>query len=258
MKKYITNFWNRRFLLWELVKKGIKLKYRKSYLGIIWSLLEPIMTTCVLTIVFGTLFGNNDRSFPLYILCGRLLYSFFSLGTKTAARSIRTNALMIKKVYVPKYIYPLSCVVYNYIIFLISLLVLVLLSIYSRVMPTWHTFYIIIPLLQLFLLTYGIGVILSVATVFFRDMEYLWDVILMVIMYTCSIFYYPERLINSNFGWILKCNPLYDIIQTFRDAIFGNSLNWNLILYAGCFSISAIIIGHFIFFLKQDKFILKI
>ena len=121
MKKYMINFWNRRFLLWELVKKGIKLKYRKSYLGIIWSLLEPIMTTCVLTVVFGTLFGNNDRSFPLYILCGRLLYSFFSLGTKTAARSIRTNAAMIKKIYVPKYIYPLSCVVYNYIIFLISL-----------------------------------------------------------------------------------------------------------------------------------------
>lgn len=254
----MINFWNRRFLLWELVKKGIKLKYRKSYLGIIWSLLEPIMTTCVLTVVFGTLFGNNDRSFPLYILCGRLLYSFFSLGTKTAARSIRTNAAMIKKIYVPKYIYPLSCVVYNYIIFLISLLVLILLSIYSRVAPTWHTFYIIIPLLQLFLLTYGVGVILSVATVFFRDMEYLWDVILMVIMYTCSIFYYPERLINSNFGWILKINPLYGIIQTFRDAIFNNPPDWNLVLYAGCFSISAIIIGHFIFFLKQDNFILKI
>lgn len=258
MKNYITNFWNHKFLLWELVKKGIKLKYRKSYLGIIWSLLEPILTTCVLTVVFGTLFGNNDRSFPLYILCGRLLYSFFSLGTKTAARSIRTNAVMIKKIYVPKYIYPLSCVIYNYIIFLISLLVLILLSIYSQVAPTWNTFYIIIPLFQLFILTYGVGIILSVATVFFRDMEYLWDVVLMIIMYTCSIFYYPERLIKSNFGWILKYNPLYGIIQTFRDSIFGNPINWKLVIYAGIFSISAFVFGHFIFFLKQDKFILKV
>ena len=77
MKKYLKTFWNRRFLLSELVKKGVKLKYRRSYLGVCWSLLEPLLTTCVLTIVFGTLFGNNSRDFPMYILCGRLLYTFF-------------------------------------------------------------------------------------------------------------------------------------------------------------------------------------
>ena len=86
-KKHVKTFWNRRFLLYELVKKGIKLKYRRSYLGILWSMLEPILTTIVLTIVFGTLFGNNDKEFPLYILCGRLVYSFFATGTKTASGS---------------------------------------------------------------------------------------------------------------------------------------------------------------------------
>ncbi len=84
MKKYLRTFWNRRFLLSELVKKGVKLKYRRSYLGVCWSLLEPLLTTCVLTIVFGTLFGNKSRDFPMYILCGRLLYTFFSQATKTA------------------------------------------------------------------------------------------------------------------------------------------------------------------------------
>ena len=116
MKKYLKTFWNRRFLLSELVKKGVKLKYRRSYLGVCWSLLEPLLTTCVLTIVFGTLFGNNSRDFPMYILCGRLLYTFFSQATKTAARSIRANSKMICKVYVPKYLYPLSCILFNYII----------------------------------------------------------------------------------------------------------------------------------------------
>ena len=118
MKSYIENFKKYRFLLWELVKKGVKLKYRRSYLGLIWTLLEPLLTMIVLTIVFGTLYGNTDRTFPVYILTGRLLYSFFSQATKAALKSIRQNSAMIKKVYVPKYIYPLSSVLYNYVIFL--------------------------------------------------------------------------------------------------------------------------------------------
>ena len=129
MKSYIENFKKYRFLLWELVKKGVKLKYRRSYLGILWTLLEPLTTMIVLSVVFGTLFGNKDPHFPVYILCGRLMYSFFSSATNGAMKAIRTNAGMIKKVYVPKYIYPLSSVLFNYIIFAISLIVLVV-SIY--------------------------------------------------------------------------------------------------------------------------------
>ena len=108
MKKY--SFVNYRFLLWELVKKGIKLKYRRSYLGIIWSLLEPLLTMIVLTIVFGTILGNHEKTFPVYILCGRLLYNFYSTSTKAGLSSIRKNAAMIKKVYVPKYLYTLSSI----------------------------------------------------------------------------------------------------------------------------------------------------
>ena len=128
MKKYVDNFMQYRFLLSELVKKGIKLKYRRSYLGMIWSMLEPLLTMIVLTIVFGTLYGNTDRTFPVYILTGRLLYSFFSQSTKAALKSIRQNSAMIKKVYVPKYLYPLSSVLFNYVIFLISLIVLAMVS----------------------------------------------------------------------------------------------------------------------------------
>lgn len=117
MKKYIESFVNYRFLLWELVKKGIKLKYRRSYLGIIWSLLEPLLTMIVLTIVFGTILGTRTKEFSVYILCGRLLYNFYSTSTKSALTSIRRNAAMIKKVYVPKYLYTLSSILYNYIIF---------------------------------------------------------------------------------------------------------------------------------------------
>lgn len=120
MKSYIENFKKYRFLLWELVKKGVKLKYRRSYLGILWTLLEPLMTMIVLSVVFGTLFGNKDPHFPVYILCGRLMYSFFSSATNGAMKAIRTNAGMIKK-YMCQNIfihYPVYCLI---ILFLLSL-----------------------------------------------------------------------------------------------------------------------------------------
>lgn len=256
--KHLKTFWNRRYLLWELVKKGIKLKYRRSYLGIIWSLLEPILTTIVLTIVFGTLLGRGGRDFPMYILCGRLMYSYFSTSTKAAARSIRSNASMIKKVYVPKYLYPMASVLFNFIIFLISLIVLVPLDIYGHIGVSLSWMLIFIPLILLLLMTFGVGMILSTITVFFRDMEYLWDVILMIIMYTAAIFYYPEKLLASGYSWILKYNPLYCVVDLFRSCVLNKPLSMYNLMYALGFSVISVLIGTFVFYKKQDEFILNI
>lgn len=258
MKKYIKSFINYRFLLWELVKKGIKLKYRRSYLGIIWSLLEPLLNMIVLTIVFGTILGNHEKTFPVYILSGRLLYSFFSTSTKAALTSIRKNAAMIKKVYVPKYLYTLSAVLYNYIIFLISLVVLVGVALVLGLRPTIYLFQALLALVLILMLSTGVGFIMATLGVFFRDMEYLWTVALTLIMYMCAIFYQPKRLLESGFYWILKYNPLYCIIDIMRSAVFGNMMNIHYFLYALGFSIVTIIIGLYGFMKKQDEFILQI
>jgi len=258
MKKQFENFIKYRFLLGELVKKGIKLKYRRSYLGIIWSLLEPLLTMIVLTIVFGTLFGNDSKEFPVYILTGRLLYSFFSSSTKGALKSIRKNAPMIKKVYIPKYLYPMSTILYNYVIFLISLIVLVVVAVVLGVYPTIYLLQAPIALILILILSYGCGMILATIGVFFRDMEYLWSVALMLLMYTCAIFYYPERLLKSGWAWILQYNPLYCIIAIFRAAMFGQRLELGHLVYASAFSIISLIVGLFCFKKKQDEFILHI
>ena len=227
-------------------------------MGIIWSLLEPILSTIVLTVVFGTLLGRGGRDFPLYVLCGRLLYSFFASSTKSAARSIRMNAPMIKKVYIPKYLYPLSSILFNYIITGISLLVLIPLCVYCRVYPRLHMFYVILPFAVLFVLTYGCGMILATISVFFRDMEYLWDVLLTLIMYSSAIMYYPEKLMKSGYYWILKFNPLFCVITNFRDAIMGQPMEWNYLLTALEIGIVLSLIGTYMFYKKQDEFILAI
>ncbi len=258
MKFLINHIKRYRFLLGELVKKGIRLKYRRSYLGVIWSLIEPLLTTVVLVIVFGTLFNNKKPTFPLYIISGRLIYTFFSQSTKAASKSIRKNASMIKKVYVPKYLYPLSQVLFNYVIFMISLIVLVLVAVYCKTPPTFLIWQMIPALVFLLVISVGAGMVLSTMDVFFRDTEYLWNVMLMIIMYLCAIFYYPERLLKSGFAWILKYNPLYCIIDIFRGSVLGYMATaWDY-AYAAAFSIFAIVFGIFIFDKKQDEFILHI
>lgn len=255
---HLKTFWKRRELLWELVKRGIKLKYRKSYLGIIWSLLEPLLSTIVLTIVFGTLLGRGGRDFPLYVLCGKLLYSFFSSSTKSAAKTIRVNAPMIKKVYIPKYLYPLSSIIFNYVITGISLLVLIPLCIYCRQYPSLHMLYAFFPFVVLFILTYGCGMILATIAVFFRDVEYLWDVLLTLILYSSAIMYYPEKLMKSGYYWILKYNPLFCVITNFRDAMMGQPMEWNYLLTALIIGIGLSLVGTYVFYKKQDEFILAI
>ncbi len=242
----------------ELVRKGIKLKYRRSYLGIIWSMIEPLLTMIVLTIVFGTLLGHTEKEFPVYILSGRLIYTLFSQSSTAALKSIRANQGMIKKVYVPKALYPLSAITFNYILFLISLVVLLGVSLVLGVYPTLRVLLAVIPLMILFLLSVGAGLILSTVGVFFRDMEYLWNVLLMLVMYTCAIFYYPEKILGSRVGWILKYNPLFCIISNFRSCVFGTAMDMWMLCYSLGFALVSVILGMCIFEKNQDKFILYI
>ncbi|MBQ3601336.1 MAG: ABC transporter permease [Lachnospiraceae bacterium] len=247
-----------KYLMTELVKKDIKLKYRRSKLGILWTLVEPLLTMIVLTVVFSSIREKSDPTFPVYILTGRLLYSFFSSGTKAASKSIRSNSGMMRKVYIPKYMYPLAAVVSNFITFLISLIVLVGVSLYLRIDVTVHVLEAIYPLVILFLMTLGVGMLLATLEVFFRDLEYLWGVVLMLVMYCCAIFY-PASMLSGNKQIILDINPLYALIKNFRNAVlYGVAPDFGALLYAGIFAAVSIIVGVVVFYKKQDEFILNV
>ena len=263
-----------RFVLSELVKKGIRLKYRRSYLGIVWSLIEPLLTTVVLVIIFGTLFKNNNGSaytketYPLFIIIGRLIYSAFNNGTRASSSAIRNNSGMIKKVFVPKYLYPLSAVIYNFIIFLISLIVIIGVDIFCNVqlhlagkellLPTWNLLYFIPSLALLFLLTYGVGLFLTVMNVFFRDIEYIWNVLLLIIMYMSAIFYDPTKILESQWFWVLKYNPLYQIIQMCRASFMNQPIDAFSWIYTSAFAAGMVLLSTLFFNRKQNKFILHI
>ena len=269
LKGYFKNFWKYRFLLQEIVRKNVKLQYRNSVLGIFWTFLQPLLTSIVLALVFGGIFGQRSADvgcYMVYLLCGRLLYEFFTQSTKRAMRSIRLSASVIKKVYVPKYIYPLSNVLANFVTFAMSLLVLVVMVIYFKcftdevIVINGYVSLAIVPIIILLVLSLGVGMILATLNVFFKDIEYIYEVFCMILFYLTPIFYHPDSLGAHKFvKYCLMANPLYSVIEMFRDCVlFGRMWNWNHFIYATGFAIFTLVIGFIFFQKKQDKFILHI
>lgn len=272
---YTDKFMKYRHLLRELVIKKIKLQYRNSVLGVFWTFLQPLLTMIVLTIVFSNLFGRDSKevvNYPVYLLAGRLLYEFFTQSTKKAMKSIRGSASIIKKVYVPKYIYPLSVVLSTFVTFLISLSVLVLVIIFFNLtgrdpIPiTPHVLFAVVPIIILFVMCLGIGMFLATLDVFFKDIENLYDVFTMLLFYVTPIVYTIDKLGFKDGSWqamILRLNPLCGIIDMFRAAVlhsgdFANYFDPFSLIYCSVFAVAILLVGTGLFYKLQDKFILHI
>ena len=279
LKNYFKNAYKYRYLMQEIVRKNVKLQYRDSVLGMFWTFLQPLLTMIVLVFIFGTIFGKSNDGvvcYPVYLLTGRLLYEFFTQATKRAMRSIRNSASVLKKVYVPKYIYPVANVLSNFVTFAISLLVLVVVMGYFLIKnqfmdvpkyPDLHLsgyiFMAVIPILILCLLCLGVGLILSVLNVFFKDIEYIYDVICTMLFYATPIMYrlttFQKSGMSATVIHILMLNPLYSIIEMFRSCVlYCEMINWHHLVYAGVFSVVTFVLGVVVFYKNQDKFILHI
>lgn len=256
--RFFVNFRKYRFLLSQLVRRDIQLKYRRSVLGIFWSFLEPLLTMVVLTIVFSTVFKHAIPNYPVYYLTGFLIYQFFAGGSNAAMRSIKSSASLMKTIYIPKYMYSLSAVLSNFITFLLSLIVLFLVMLATYTNFTIYIIFASLPLLALLLLTLGMGLILATVNVFFRDMEHLYGVFLLILMYAMPIFY-PANIVPPNFRFIQYYNPLYAVIQCCRSSfLYGTLYNPINLLFAMGTGITALIIGIAVFYKYQDRFILYI
>lgn len=272
---YTDKFMKYRHLLRELVIKKIKLQYRNSVLGMFWTFLQPLLTMIVLTVIFSNLFGKDSSqvvNYPVYLLSGRLLYEFFTQSTKRAMKSVRGSASIIKKVYVPKYIYPLSVVISTFVTFLISLSVLALVIAFFNIIGkdpiaiTPAILFTAVPVIILFLMCLGIGMLLATMDVFFKDVENIYDVFCMLLFYGTPIVYTLDKLNMPEGSWqlaVLKLNPLYGIVDMFRAALlhgneFAEFLDVNLLIYCCVFTLVVLIAGFGLFYKLQDKFILHI
>jgi ABC-type polysaccharide/polyol phosphate export permease len=221
-------------------------------------MVNPLLVMIVLSVVFSGLFKRSIENFPVYVLTGRVVYSFFSEATIFAMDSIRNNAQLIKKVYVPKYFFPMSRVISSFIANFSAIIPIMIIMIATDMKFHWTNILIILPLFLLLLISIGIGLILSAVNVFFRDIKHLYNVILMLLMYLTPIFY-PVEIIPDKLLAIVEWNPLFPTLRMFRDILMLGQYPYAMDLVIASIQTAVFfLIGVYIFYKTQHRFILHL
>ena len=258
MSVYIQNFVKFKPFLKELVSRDVKVKYRRSILGVLWTLLNPLLMMTVLSIVFSNLFKFDIENFPLYLLCGQVIFNFFNDATTNAMSAIIGSASLIKKVYVPKYVFVMSRVCSSLINLMSSCAALFLIMIGMHAELHWTMLLSVVPLFLLVVLALGIGLILATIAVKYRDVLHLYSVLMAVLMYLTPVIY-PMSILPEWLKPIVLLNPLTNILQMFRGVMMYNSLpGIKSILIAAVECVVMLVIGLYVFYKRQDSFILDI
>lgn len=246
------------FLLEQLVERDFKVKYKRSILGICWSLLYPLFMMMVMAIVFSNVFkfSTPGVSYLTYLLTGLTYFNYFSEASNLSMSSVVANFSLINKVYIPKYIFPLSKCIFVGINFLLTLIPLYIIIIVTGTGLNWMHVFLPYSFLCLFLFTIGMGLILSTVAVFIRDMFYIYGILLMIWTYLTPIMYDISIISNLKIQFLMKFNPLYQIITFARTIILYHQIptlgQW---IKCGLVGLIVFIIGIYVFKKNQDKFI---
>ena len=252
-----------RFILKQLVTKDFKRKYRRSVLGIAWSVLNPLMMMIVMSVVFSFVFRADIENYPLYLILGNITFSFMSESTSQALMSFIDAAPLLKKVRVSRFVFPVQKVLFALVNFTFSLVAVALVMLWFRVVPTWHIIWLPVCLFLLVLFCSGIGLIVGSLAVFFRDVVHLWSVILTAWTYLTPIFWLPTQLAaNGAPTWVMSIvglNPMYGFVTFMRDIFLWNQ-NPSMQTLGLCVFWAVIMlgIGILVFRKTQHKFILYI
>lgn len=258
LAKYMNNFMKFRPLLSELVVRDIKVKYRRSVLGVLWTLLNPLFMMTILSVVFSNIFKFDVENFPLYVLSGQVIFNFFNDSTTMSLSAIINNSSLIKKIYVPKYLFVLSRVVSGVINLMAAFTALLLVMTATRAELHWEVFLSIIPMAMVVVFSLGVGLLLAAVTVRFRDIQHLYTVFTTGLMYLTPVIY-PMSMLPSRIRFIVMLNPLTNYLLMFRDLVMNETIP-----SAGSFALGAaemviaLALGVYVFYKNQDSFILNI
>lgn len=249
------SLYNYRELLKTNVKKEIRGKYKNSFLGVLWSFLNPLLQILVYAIVFPLIMKNNEKSYVVFLCCGLIPWTFFSTAITRAAFTMIENGNIIKKVYFPREILPMSICISEAVNFLISTIIIIAFVLFNGLgLTTYILFYPIIYIVQ-FLLVLAISFIVSSVTVYIRDLQHLIGVALQLLFYATPIVYNANTIAGTGFEWVLAINPMTYIIGAYRD-IFYNQVMPDIksLLILGGILIVACVIGYMIFNKLQKGF----
>jgi len=252
--KVFKDLYNYRELLKTSVKKEIRGKYKNSFLGVLWSFLNPLLQILVYAIVFPLILKNNEKNYVIFVCCGLIPWTFFATAINRAAFTMIENGNIIKKVYFPREILPISVVTSEAINFLISTIIIIaFVFIYGLGVTKYVIFYPLIYIIQ-YILVLGISFIVSSITVYIRDLQHLISVAMQLLFYATPIVY-ASNTIPDNFKWILNLNPMTYIINGYRDIFYNQTMpDVKALLILGIIMIAVCIIGYGIFSKLQKGF----
>lgn len=244
-----------QFLFEELVKRDFKQKYKRTVLGMFWSILYPLLTLFIMKLVFTNFFGSSINHYTIYLFIGNLVFNYFKESTMGGMNALTSNAHIFSKVNVPKYLFVLSKNVSALINFMLTMIIFFVFVIIDRVPFSVSYFAIIYPILLLIIFNVGMGMILSALYMFFRDMGYLYDVFTMLLMYMSAIFYNVEDFP----AWVQQfflLNPVYCYIKYIRVIILDGVLpSVQFHLLCAAYAVLVAMIGAVIYKKYNHKFL---
>jgi ABC-type polysaccharide/polyol phosphate export permease len=245
----VKNLWDRRDLIRVLINRDLTVRYKRSTLGMWWTLLNPLLTTLVLWIVFGQFFRFTvpDVPYVVYLLSGILFITFVTQATLASASAIVNNSNILTKVYVPPEVFSSSAALAAGVNFVISLIALGLVQLITRTGIPWTVIFVPIPLIATLALTAGLGLLVASAAVAFYDVIDLTGVMLQIVGYLTPTFY-PIEIVPAQFLWLIYANPLYSYLLVFRGFVYEGVFApaWAF-AYMGVTSIGALILGALVF-----------
>ena len=243
------------FLFEELVKRDFKKRYKGTFLGILWSLLGPMLQLFVMSFVFVNFFGRNMPHFMIYVFCGLLIFGFFKESTSLGMQSLMANSGIFAKLKVPKYLFLLSRNVSSLVNFGLTLIIFFLFTALDGVHFHWRFILLIYPIVTLTILNIGLGLILSALYVFFKDIQYLYDIFTMLLMWLSAVFYTIDEF-SLTAQRLFLLNPVFAHIHYFRlIVLYGVVPAWHIHLVIGSYALLAILIGSFFYKRYNYRFI---
>lgn len=245
MMKYLMDRYEKyKFVFSELVKRDFNKRYKRSVLGVLWSMLAPLFQLIVMNFVFNRVFGDSMEHYTIYLFAGQLIFNYFKEATNNGMSSIISNAGIITKVTVPKYLFLISKVMAASINFILTLVIFFIFVAFDHIAFTWKFIMLLYPIICLFILIIGTGLILSALYVFFKDVEYLYDIFTLALMYFSAIFYDVSIFAGSAMGKMLYINPVYVYINYVREIVlYGQIPSLTYHLYSLVYALVILRIG---------------
>ena len=245
-----------RDLIFALVSRELKVRYRRSAIGFTWTMLQPLLTMLVLQLVFSSLFRFklDYGNYPVYALSGILFWNFFSQSIVASMNSLKGNAVLLKKLPIPKEVFPLSTVISGVINLCLAIVPLLLILLATHHPLTPALFFLPVSILLAALFTMGAGLLLSTLAVFFSDVVEMIGVVLSILMYLTPIFYPMSILKDSRYLPLVRFNPVRSILEVFRDPIYHGKVPplTHLTVCVGI-ALAALAIGAFAFRKSSDR-----